>query len=313
MVQLHYFGNNALLERDKTAFLCSHRAPTDIFPALKRWIGTLRPDEDCVVCGCLSGFERWVIQQCVERQIALVIVLAERLPDTIEEIALKLQGIRFSDMMGAGKLLFASVNDDNGENAASQRNAELRNRWMLNISKTIVIGYAQAGGRLETQIIGVRNVKRLLPAEEPDLSAEESFKRGWAIYHYLCDNVLNMPSHEIRAKLLAFLQLKLSAPSPLHSALLFFVTKEHQHIGTEFNFPAFFEMWGPQNLREEDWERRKSKRDTYYDAIAEKALHLLEMAPEEFRKTELTRRMAAEALKRYPRNSHYRELANPSA
>ena len=308
MVQLHYFGNEALLERDKTAFLCSHRAPTEIFPALKRWLGTMNPQDDCIVCGCLSGFEKWVIQQCIERQIPLIIVLAERLPDTIEEIAVKLQGIQLSSMMGAGKLLIASVNDDSNGNAASQKNAELRNRWMLNISKTVVVGYAQAGGRLETQIIGVRNVLRLLPAEEPVLSAEEDFKRGWAIYHYLSEHVLNMPSHEIRAKLLAFLQMKLPAPSPLHSAILFFVTKEHQHIGTEFNFPAFFEMWGPQNLREEDWERHKSKRGTYYDAIAEKALHLLELAPKEFQKAELTRRLAAEAFKRYPRNAHYREL-----
>lgn len=309
MVQLHYFGNEALLERTKTSFLCSHRAPTEIFPALKQWLGTLRPDEDCIVCGCLSGFEKWVIQQCVERQIALIIVLAERLPDTIEEIALKLQGIHLSDMMGAGKLLIASINDDSSENAASQRNAELRNRWMLNIAKDIVIGYAQAGGRLETQIIGVKNVHRLLPAEEEQLLAEEQFKRGWAVYHYLSSHVLNMPSHEIRAKLLAFLQMKLPAPSPLHSAILFFVTKEHQHIGTEFNFPAFFEMWGPQNLREEDWERHKSKRGTYYDSIAEKALHLLKMAPNEFQKAELTHRLAEEALKRYPNNSHYKELA----
>ena len=93
MVQLHYFGNEALLERDKTAFLCSHRAPTEIFPALKRWLGTMNPQDDCIVCGCLSGFEKWVIQQCIERQIPLIIVLAERLPDTIEEIAVKLQGI----------------------------------------------------------------------------------------------------------------------------------------------------------------------------------------------------------------------------
>lgn len=309
MVQLHYFGNEALLERDKTAFLCSHRAPTEIFPALKRWLDTLSPEGDCVICGCLSGFEKWVIGQCIERRIALVVVLAERLPDTVEEIALKLQGIRLSSMMGAGKLLFVSVNDDSSENAASQRNAELRNRWMLNVSKETVIGYAQSGGRLETQIIGVRNVKRLLPSEEQEArSAEDIFKRGWSIYHYLSNNVLNMPSHEIRAKLLAYLQLNPSAPSPLHSAILFFVTKEHQHIGTEFNFPAFFEMWGPQNLREEDWERHKSKQGTYYDSIAEKALHLLEMAPKEFRKPDLMRRLAAEALKRYPRNAHYREL-----
>ena len=308
MVQLHYFGNEALLERTKTSFLCSHRAPTEIFPTMKRWLATLRPDEDCIVCGCLSGFEKWVIQQCVELRIALIIVLAERLPDTIEEIALKLQGIHLSDMMGAGKLLIASINDDSSENAASQRNAELRNRWMLNISKDIVIGYAQGGGRLETQLIGVRNVHRLLPAEEKHLPIEEQFKRGWAVYHYLSSHVLNMPSYEIRAKLLAFLQMQLPAPSPLHSAVLFFVTKEHQHIGTEFNFPTFFEMWGPQNLREEDWERHKSKRGTYYESIAEKALHLLEMAPKEFQKADLTRRLAEEALKRYPNNSHYREL-----
>ena len=309
MKDIHFFGNDDLLNRHKKAFLCSHKSPDSIFNPLMLWIASLNPENDCVVCGCLSGIERFVIRQCAERGISLIIVFAEYLPVRIEDAAKRLPDAKLSSLMGQGKLLIASVNNDKEETEASARNAELRNRWMLNISQEKVIGYAQSGGRLEMQLIGIKDIKYILPQELITLPKDEQFKRGWALYTYLSNYILNIPSYEIRAKLLAYLRLELPAPSPLHSAILFFVTKEYQHIGKDFNFPKFFEMWGISNLRQEDWERHKSKRGTYYQSIAEKALHLLEIAPPEFQRSDLIRLLAAEALKHYPRNNHYITLA----
>jgi len=309
MAKISYFGNEQLLERGKTAFVCSHQPPDDIYPVLKHWMNTLQPEHDCIVCGTLSGIERLVIRQCVERSIPLIIVLAERMPEHIEDVAQKLPHTTLSTMMGEGRLLIMSTNHNDNETEASQDNAEKRNRWMFNCCQDIIAGYIQSGGRLDLQLIGIKKVKYLLKNTPIKLSAEDNFKRGWSIYHYISNHILNMPSYEIRAKLLHYLQLGIPTPSPLHSSVLFLVTKECKHIGTDFNFPAFFEMWGIDNLREDDWKRYKSKKGTYYDSIAEKALHLLEMAPKEFQRPELTRLLANEAFHRYPNNSHYEYLA----
>ncbi len=308
MANISFFGNEQLLERTKTAFVCSHQPPDDIYPVLKQWMNTLQPERDCIVCGTLSGIERLVIRQCVERSIPLIIVLAERMPERIEEVVQKLPHTTLSTMMGEGRLLIMSTNHNNNETEATQDNAEKRNRWMFNSCQNIIAGYIQSGGRLELQLIGIKKVKYILEPKPVTFSAEDAFKRGWNIYHYISKHVLNMSSYEIRAKLLHYLQLGIPTPSPLHSSIMFLVTKENQHIGKDFNFPAFFEIWGAGNLREDDWKRYKSKKGTYYDSIAEKTLHLLEMAPKEFQRPELTRLIAKEALRRYPNNSHYKDL-----
>ena len=310
MSQISYFGNEQLLQRTKTAFLCSRNAPDDIYPALKQWISSLHPEQHCIVCGTLSGTERLVIRQCAEKHISLIIILAESMPETLNEAALKLPHVRLSTLMGEGRLLIMSVNSEDTDKDASARNAELRNRWMFNCCEHIVVGYVHTGGRLSTQLLGIRHATYLTPPPTPQATtAEDTFRYGWSIYHYISTHVLNMPSHEIRAKLLAYLRLGIAAPSPLHSSILLLVTKSHQHIGTEFNFPVFFDMWGGvDKLREEDWTRHKSPSGTYYPSIAEKALHLLEKAQPRFQRPDLTRRMAAEALKHYPNNSHYRQL-----
>lgn len=309
MAKISYFGNEQLLEKNKTAFVCSHQPPDDIYPVLKRWMNTLHPERDCIVCGTLSGIERLVIRQCVERNIPLIIVLAERMPECIEEVAQKLPHTTLSTMMGEGRLLIMSTNANDNETEATQGNAEKRNRWIFNCCQDIIAGHVQAGGRLDVQLIGIKKVKYLLEPVAISFSAEDAFKRGWNIYHYISNHVLNMPSYEIRAKLFHYLQLGIPTPSPLHSSILFLVTKECKNIGTEFNFPSFFEMWGIGNLREDDWKRHKSKRGTYYDSIAEKALHLLEMAPKDFQRPELARLLAKEALRHYPNNSHYKDLS----
>lgn len=309
MAKISFFGNEQLLDKAKTAFVCSHQPPDDIYPVLKQWMNTLQPERDCIVCGTLSGIERLVIRQCVERSIPLIIVLAERMPERIEDVAQKLPHTTLSTMMGEGRLLIMSINTNENETEATQDNAEQRNRWMFNSCEDVIAGYVQDGGRLDVQLIGIKKVKYLLTPSAITFSSEEAFKRGWSIYHYISNHVLNMQSYEIRAKLLHYLQLEIPAPSPLHSSILFLVTKEYKHIGVDFNFPAFFEMWGADNLRDDDWSRHKSKKGTYYDSIAEKALHLLEMAPKEFQRPELTRFLAKEALRRYPNNSHYKDLA----
>ncbi len=247
-------GNEELIRREKTAFLCSHQVPDNLFPAIRQWAKTLNSQKDCVVCGCLSGIERFVVKELVGRHIPIIIVLAEALPENVQDISRKLPGLALSEHMGQGRLLFASVNTDSADAQVSGSNAERRNRWMISVASRIVIGYALPFGRLQQQLIGKRNVTYLLETEKVEHPTEKQLEsQGWGIYRYLRDNLEQLSSTEARRLLLDYLQLNTPRPSLLHSLVLALVLREYERIGMK-SFPAFFRLWGKENFRSEDWQ-----------------------------------------------------------
>jgi hypothetical protein len=64
-------------------------------------------------------------------------------------------------------------------------------------------------------------------------------------------------SVEMRQLLAQYLKLvDIEKPSLLHSLVLFQVVKYYSNFA-DFNFTAFFRLWGPENLRQEDWKATK--------------------------------------------------------
>lgn len=82
------------------------------------------------------------------------------------------------------------------------------------------------------------------------VEAHESY--GWVIYRYLKDHYKSMTSEQVRGQLRDYIVLKNERPSLLHSQILNFAlnySKEDEN----FKLIAFLRLWGPENLREEDF------------------------------------------------------------
>ncbi len=80
-------GNEELLKREKTAFLCSSKTTSrDILRSLD-WAMSV-PKDSCIIGGFQTKLEKDVLQILLKRHIALIIVLArrmyKRLPDEIQ-------------------------------------------------------------------------------------------------------------------------------------------------------------------------------------------------------------------------------------
>lgn len=308
-VDIRYFGNEDLIgRRNKWAFLCSHTVPDEAFGKISDWVNSLDPEKDCVICGVLSGVEKFTLRRLVTRGVPLIVTFAEKLPEKIEDVARKLIDYQLDAMMGEQKLLIASFAREEDGDTPSGRNAEYRNRWMMNISDGVVVGYALPKGRLSVQLCGRTDVKYLQEPETVIYNGEECMQRGWNIYYYLRSHLLNMPEEEIKRMLLHYLRMQTERPSKLHSCILFIVTKDHRYLGTRFNFTAFMRMWGMENLRTEDWQRTKGKDGKYYLSVGENALLLLSKMKEEFLDRELVKALAAQAVRYYPKNSTYQSL-----
>ena len=287
---LSYLGDASMLLCPMTSFLCSHRVPEGVADAIRQWVNGLDSANTCVVCGNLTGEERLVRRLLVERGIPVVLALANAIPDDISALRLSSQemtAMKSGHMVIVSPVTDADVKDPSGKTSAA------RNLLMIAIATHIVVGFMTENGNLARQLLGVRNVTVLQSegqneVRETDVQKVKSNanRMGWTIYNRLKEGrqlldsdsseeePLESPTEELmpwesaskanpvsslemRQLLAQYLKLvDIEKPSLLHSLVLFQVVKYYSNFA-DFNFTAFFRLWGPENLRQEDWKATK--------------------------------------------------------
>ncbi len=287
---LSYLGDASMLLCPMTSFLCSHRVPEGVADAIRQWVNGLDSANTCVVCGNLTGEERLVRRLLVERGIPVVLALANAIPDDISTLRLSSQEIT---AMQSGHMVIVSPVTDADVKDPSGKTSAARNLLMIAIATHIVVGFMTENGNLARQLLGVRNVT-VLQSEGQNEVRETDVQRvksnanrmGWTIYKRLKEGRLLLASDsseedisessaeelmpwesaskanpvssvEMRQLLAQYLKLAdIEKPSLLHSLVLFQVVKYYSNFA-DFNFTAFFCLWGPENLRQEDWKATK--------------------------------------------------------
>ncbi|MBR3027310.1 MAG: hypothetical protein IKH58_04135 [Bacteroidales bacterium] len=287
---LSYLGDASMLLCPMTSFLCSHRVPEGVADAIRQWVNGLDSANTCVVCGNLTGEERLVRRLLVERGIPVVLALANAIPDDISTLRLSSQEIT---AMQSGHMVIVSPVTDADVKDPSGKTSAARNLLMIAIATHIVVGFMTENGNLARQLLGVRNVT-VLQSEGQNEVRETDVQRvksnanrmGWTIYKRLkegrpllasdsseedisessteelmpwesASKANPVSSVEMRQLLAQYLKLvDIEKPSLLHSLVLFQVVKYYSNIA-DFNFTAFFRLWGPKNLRQEDWKATK--------------------------------------------------------
>ena len=287
---LSYLGDASMLLCPMTSFLCSHRVPEGVADAIRQWVNGLDSANTCVVCGNLTGEERLVRRLLIERGIPVVLALANAIPDDISTLRLSSQEIT---AMQSGHMVIVSPVTDADVKDPSGKTSAARNLLMIAIATHIVVGFMTENGNLARQLLGVRNVT-VLQSEGQNEVRETDVQRvksnanrmGWTIYKRLkegrplkasdsseedisessteelmpwesASKANPVSSVEMRQLLAQYLKLAdIEKPSLLHSLVLFQVVKYYSNFA-DFNFTAFFRLWGPENLRQEDWKATK--------------------------------------------------------
>lgn len=149
---LSKLGNEALMQREKTAFVCSRKTPDKLEYLVGKWMLGLSAERDCVMCGNQSPMERAVFTVLLQRKIPAVLVLAEAMHDR--------WGGDVRDALAEGRLLIVT-HCDAGVHSVTARSAFDRNVLMLSIAQKIVVGYCTKGGKLERALAGFDNVEYL--------------------------------------------------------------------------------------------------------------------------------------------------------
>lgn len=149
---LSKLGNEALLQREKTAFVCSRKTPDGLEYLVGKWMLGLSAERDCVMCGNQSPMERAVFTTLLQRGIPAILCLAEAMPDR--------WGDDVRTALSESRLLIVT-HCDGSVHSVTARSAFDRNVLMLSLAQKTVVGYCTKGGKLERALAGFDNVEYL--------------------------------------------------------------------------------------------------------------------------------------------------------
>ena len=147
--------------------------------------------------------------------------------------------------------------------------------------------------------------------KQGNLPARLNNSFAWVIYYHVRHEQETMPSLEMRQALAAYLSLDNERPSRLHSRILLMATRLKAR-DAEFKFGKFFEMWGMDNLTDEDWQQdKKEGREgtVTFVSVAEHAIRLYAKELHEARAKEFNpdfEPLLVKAIKQYPTQSLYK-------
>ena len=147
--------------------------------------------------------------------------------------------------------------------------------------------------------------------KQGNLPARLNNSFAWVIYYHVRHEQETMPSLEMRQALAAYLSLDNERPSRLHSRILLMATRLKAR-DAEFKFGKFFEMWGMDNLTDEDWQQdKKEGREgtVTFVSVAEHAIRLYAKELHEKRAKDFNpdfEPLLVTAIKQYPTQSLYK-------
>ncbi len=138
-------GNIDLLTHErKTTFLSSRNAPANAEQEVKKWVETLDPATDCVLCGNLQQIERKALAMLLARRVPTVLVLDEPYP--------ALWPTNLVEAIGEARLLVITTTDFLLPWVDRYGQAESRNRYMISNASKIVLAHLRQGGQLHAQL-----------------------------------------------------------------------------------------------------------------------------------------------------------------
>ena len=168
---INKIGNEQLLEREKTLFLCSKHTSYNIYPIIFDWVENLY-ETDCVMCFKTTEMEFEVMTSLLVHKVPTILVVMKRFTDVYNlqiEMALK-----------EGRMLILVLERDEPRGAG--QTPRLRNEFVVNMADKIVCGYVNSNGSVFSLLAGRKNVELLLN-RDARMAAEELDKKNsrWTV------------------------------------------------------------------------------------------------------------------------------------
>lgn len=171
MKVINKIGNEELMDKEKTLFLCSKHTPYKSYHKIFDWIESLC-DKDCVVCFKSTQMEYEVMTSLLVNKIPTILVVMNKFTDV--------NNIQIETAVKEKRMLIVVLRRD--EPYGSGQTPRLRNEFVIGMVDKIVCGYVAPNGSVFGLLAGRKNVELLINKQER-LAAEdmENKKNRWTV------------------------------------------------------------------------------------------------------------------------------------
>ncbi|MDR4498515.1 MAG: DNA-processing protein DprA [Candidatus Scalindua sp.] len=147
-MNLKFLGNQNLLDKHKTAFLCSRNCPSDIILKSLDWAKEKKDKGECVISGFHSQIEKDVFSILLKGTQPIILVLARGMK--------KRWSRDIKEAIESNRLLIISPFDESVK-YITQKTANRRNEIMANLSNEIFLAYYTECGNLHNLVKSIKN------------------------------------------------------------------------------------------------------------------------------------------------------------
>ena len=157
-------GNEDLLNREKSLFLCSKHAPYSLYDKVFGWLDSLSSN-DCVICFNSSELEDEVMRALLVNRVPTILVVMNRFTDKYN--------VQIEKALTEERMLILVLQRDEPQGAG--QTPRLRNRYVMQMAENIVCGYIDKNGSIFPLLAGVQKIcyleqEEMMMATEPQNS-----------------------------------------------------------------------------------------------------------------------------------------------
>ena len=154
-------GNQKLMNREKTLFLCSKLTPIGLYGYVFKWTDSLT-ERDCIVCFNSTDMESEVLKALLVAKVPTILFVMNRFTDV--------NNIQIERALKENRIFIVVLKRDEPRgNGATPR---LRNEYVISLCQHIVCGYINKNGSVFPLLAGRKDVVNLIDDNAYSMAAE---------------------------------------------------------------------------------------------------------------------------------------------
>lgn len=164
-------GNEKLLKRETTLFICSKKTPISLYPVIFTWVDSLG-EKDCVICFKTTDMEYEVMSALLVRGIPTILIVTNKFTDV--------NNVQIEKALQENRLLIIVLKRDDPRGAGPT--PLLRNSFVIEMANRIVAGYVNPNGHVFGLLAGRQNVEKLIDKPVTDFVEETiRYPKRWTV------------------------------------------------------------------------------------------------------------------------------------
>ena len=154
-------GNQNLMNREKTLFLCSKMTPIGLYDYVFGWADNLT-ERDCIVCFNSTDMESEVLKALLVAKVPTILFVMNRFTDV--------NNIQIERALKENRMLIVILRRD--EPRGKGTTPRLRNEYVLSFCQHVVCGYINKNGSVFSLLAGRKDVVNLIDENAYSMAAE---------------------------------------------------------------------------------------------------------------------------------------------